>query len=83
LIARSRIYVDSIESAFNEAGDLLIPIAEGAIDRSRVGEIGAVLLGRISGRTDPKQTTVYKSLGHVSQDLIAAHTVYVRYTGRS
>ena len=46
------------ESAFNEAGDSLIPIAEGAIDRSRVGEIGAVLLGRISGRTDPKQTTV-------------------------
>jgi len=79
LIVRSRLYVDSIDSAFSEAGDILIPLAEGAITRSHVvGEIGALLLGRIDGRRDAREITVYKSLGLVAQDLIAAHAVYAR-----
>lgn len=79
LIARSRVFVDSLESAFTEAGDLLIPIAEGAIDRTHVvGEIGALLLGQIDGRTSKDEITTYKSLGLVAQDLVAAHAVYLR-----
>lgn len=79
LIARSRVYVDSAAGAFSEAGDILIPIAEGAIGRSHVvGEIGALLLGSIAGRSGPKDITVYKSLGSVAQDLVAAHLVYAR-----
>jgi ornithine cyclodeaminase len=81
LIAASRVYVDSLEAAFNEAGDLLIPLAEGAIERQHVvGEIGALLLGHIPGRTDAGQITVYKSLGHFSQDLYAAHAVHERHS---
>jgi len=79
VITRSRVYVDSLQSAFSEAGDLLIPIAEGAIDPSHiVGEIGALLLGRIAGRTNEDQVTVYKSLGLVAQDLVTAHALYTR-----
>jgi ornithine cyclodeaminase/alanine dehydrogenase-like protein (mu-crystallin family) len=79
LIARSRVYVDSNAGAFSEAGDILIPLAEGAIERSHVvGEIGALLLGRIAGRNGPAEVTVYKSLGSVAQDLVAAHLVYRR-----
>jgi len=79
LIVRSRVYVDSVTSAFSEAGDLLIPIGEGAIDRTHVvGEIGALLLGRVPGRIRPSDVTVYKSLGHIAQDLVAAHAVYTR-----
>ena len=79
LIQRSRVYVDSEASAFSEAGDILIPLAEGAIDRAHVvGEIGALLLGRILGRTSAAETTVYKSLGLVAQDIVAAHAVYER-----
>jgi alanine dehydrogenase len=77
LIARSRVYVDSIDSAFSEAGDILIPLQEGTIARSHViGEIGALLLERISGRRDAREITVYKSLGLVAQDLFAAYAVY-------
>jgi alanine dehydrogenase len=79
LIARARVYVDSNAGAWSEAGDLLIPLAEGAIDRTHVaGEIGALLLGRIAGRTRADEITVYKSLGSVAQDLVAAHLVYTR-----
>jgi ornithine cyclodeaminase len=77
LIKAARVYVDSLESGFSEAGDFLLPIQEGAIARSHVlGELGAVLAGRVTGRTSRDDITVYKSLGIVAQDLVAAHAVY-------
>ncbi|WP_339703833.1 ornithine cyclodeaminase family protein [uncultured Sphingosinicella sp.] len=78
LIAEGRIYVDSLASAFVEAGEILIPIDEGAIDRSHVvGELGAVLMRQIPGRQSDDEITIYKSLGIVAQDIIAAHAVYL------
>jgi ornithine cyclodeaminase/alanine dehydrogenase-like protein (mu-crystallin family) len=78
LVTRGRVYVDALASAFSEAGDILIPIEKGALARSHVvGEIGALLLGRVEGRATPAQITVYKSLGVVAQDLVAAHAVWV------
>jgi ornithine cyclodeaminase len=82
LVKRGRVYVDALVSAFSEAGDILIPIEAGAIAPSHVvGEIGALLLGRVEGRATPAQITVYKSLGVVAQDLVAAHAVWVAYAG--
>ncbi|HSN52805.1 MAG TPA: ornithine cyclodeaminase family protein [Woeseiaceae bacterium] len=78
-VRRSRVYVDRMESAMNEAGDLLIPIAAGAIGEAHVlGEIGAVLAGAVPGRTAASDITLYKSLGIVAQDLFAAARVYAR-----
>ena len=72
-IARARVFVDSRSGAAVEAGDLLLAVAEGAIDASHVkGEIGQVLCGTVEGRTSSAQLTVFKSLGHVAQDLVAA-----------
>jgi ornithine cyclodeaminase len=80
LIARSRVYVDLRDSARIEAGDLLIPLGEGAIAPDHVvGELGELLLGRIGGRRDDTEVTVYKSLGIVAQDLVAAHRAYERH----
>jgi ornithine cyclodeaminase len=79
LIQRSRVFVDSLASALSEAGDILIPIKEDAIDRSHViGEIGALLLGEIAGRRSKDEITVYKSLGVVAQDLFTAHAVHAK-----
>ena len=79
VIERSRVYVDLMESAMNEAGDLLIPIEEGAIDKRHIlGEIGQVLAGEVPGRTDESDITVYSSLGIVAQDLFAAARIYAR-----
>lgn len=78
-IRRSAVYVDLMESARNEAGDILIPIQEGAIGWDHVrGEIGAVLAGDIGGRSSPEQITLYKSQGITAQDLYAAELVYRR-----
>ena len=78
-VRRARVYVDLMESAMNEAGDLLIPIAEGAIGKAHIlGEIGQVLAGAVAGRTGDGDITIYKSLGIVAQDLFAAARIYAR-----
>ena len=43
--------------------------------------LSEVLLGRVAGRTDTTQLTLYKSLGHVVQDLAATACVHRRATG--
>jgi ornithine cyclodeaminase len=75
-VSRSRFFVDRLESALSEAGDFLIPRQEGAISDSHIlGELGDVLLGRVSGRRAPADVTVFKSLGLAVEDLAAAHHV--------
>ena len=77
LVAGSAVYVDLLESAINESGDVMIPVQEGRLDRGHIrGEIGQLLSGEIAGRTDPGQITLYKSLGNTAQDLYAAAHVY-------
>jgi alanine dehydrogenase len=76
-VQRARLYVDRRESTFHEAGDFLIPRAEGAIgDDHIVGEIGEVLLGKAPGRRGHDEITLFKSLGLAVEDLAAAHHIY-------
>ena len=78
-IRQARVYVDLVESTLNEAGDLLIPIGEGAINESHIlGEIGQVLSGAAPGRTGDSDIPLYKSLGIAAQDLFAAARIYAR-----
>ena len=75
-VARARLYVDRRESALHEAGDLLIPIEEGRLAESHiVGELGDLFLGRVPGRGDASEITLFKSLGVAIEDLAAAHHV--------
>ena len=83
LIARARVYVDSRAGALKEAGDILLPLREGAIDASHVaGELGELLLGRITGRRRPDDVTVFKSLGMAIEDVVAADLAVRRATDR-
>jgi len=45
-----------------------------------IGEIGDVLAARLEGRENDEQITLYKSLGHVAQDLAAV--AYLHERGR-
>lgn len=76
-VRRARFYVDTREGALREAGDFLIPRAEGAIgDDHIVGELGEVLTGRAPGRASPDEITVFESLGVGIYDVAAAHVVW-------
>ncbi len=72
-ILRARVFVEIREFALREAGDLLIPIAEGRVTAAHVvGEIADVLTGAVPGRQSASDITAYKSLGNVAQDLATA-----------
>lgn len=78
-VRRARLYVDRRESARNEAGDFLIPRAEGAIaDDHIVAELGEVLAGTAQGRRDANEITLFKSLGLAVEDIAAVRHVYTR-----
>ena len=79
LIRRSSVYVDLLASVKAEAGDIMIPVAEGAITMDHVvGEIGQLLDGSVRGRRDDTEITVFKSVGFAAQDLYAAASVLGR-----
>jgi ornithine cyclodeaminase/thiomorpholine-carboxylate dehydrogenase len=46
------------------------------IDPETATELGEVLLGRRPGRRDDAEVTVYKAMGHVVEDIVAAELVY-------
>ena len=77
LVVRSRFFVDSREGALSQGGEFLRARQAGLIDDSHiVAEIGEVLAGRVPGRRSADEITLYKSLGHVVQDLAAAWWLY-------
>jgi ornithine cyclodeaminase/alanine dehydrogenase-like protein (mu-crystallin family) len=77
LVARSRFIADSREGVLNQGAEFLRAKAAGLItDGHIVAEIGQVLAGDIEGRRSPEEITVYKSLGHIVQDLASAWALY-------
>jgi ornithine cyclodeaminase len=77
LVARSRFVADSREGVLNQGAEFLRAKAAGLVgDEHIVAEIGQVLAGDIQGRRLPEEITIYKSLGHIVQDLASAWALY-------
>ncbi len=78
-ITRCRIYVDTLEGALSEAGDLIQPINEGLISSEALeGELSDICRGTVVGRQDPTECTLFKSVGSAIEDLAAAELVWDR-----
>jgi len=72
-MAAARLFVDRRESALAEAGDLLIPMKEGAVKADHIqAELGEVIIGRDPGRRSPSELTLFKSLGLAVEDVASA-----------
>lgn len=81
LVARARYIADYRPGALAQGAELAIARTAGAVtDDHVVGEIGNVFAGSLVGRESEDQVTIYKSLGHVVQDLAAAAYVHARAT---
>jgi ornithine cyclodeaminase len=79
LVVRSRFIADSREGVLSQGAEFLRAKRAGLIDDSHiVAEIGQVLAGEIEGRRSAEEITVYKSLGHVVQDLASAWALHSR-----
>jgi alanine dehydrogenase len=83
LVKSARVFVDSRIGALAEAGDLVIPIKEGAIDASHIaGELGDVFGRRLDGRRTAAEITIFKSLGMAIEDVAAARLAWERAAER-
>ena len=63
-VARSLVFVDRRESALAEAGDILIPISEGAFTADHIrGDVGGLLTGSQQGRESSGDVTLLATDG--------------------
>ncbi|MFH1573778.1 MAG: ornithine cyclodeaminase family protein [Acidobacteriota bacterium] len=76
-VQKSRIVCDLTGACKAEAGDFIIPAERGEWSWDKVaGDLGDVILGKISGRNSPQDITLFKSVGLAVQDMSAARMVY-------
>jgi ornithine cyclodeaminase/alanine dehydrogenase len=75
-VKRARVVVDTYEGALSEAGDLLMPIKNGSVERSHiVADLHEIASGKKLGRSNPDQITLFKSVGCAVEDLVTAHLI--------
>jgi ornithine cyclodeaminase len=75
-VRRARVFIDT-DAALAEAGDLIDPIARGALRREVVaGSLFTLCRGETPGRRDAREITLFKSVGSALEDLAAAGLAY-------
>lgn len=77
LVTKSKVYADSYVNCFKEAGEVLVPIAEGAITKDHVvGELTEMCSGKVDLRESDDEITLFKSIGMALSDLVGAGAAY-------
>ncbi|MCP4325401.1 MAG: ornithine cyclodeaminase family protein [Alteromonadales bacterium] len=75
-VARARVFVDSLTNTINEAGELLIPIAEGNFRKDAIiAELADMCKKPELLRQSNDEITLFKSVGTAISDLVAAYQV--------
>ena len=76
IVAKSVVIVDSDESAFNEAGEIVLALEEGSIQPTHIYATIGELVSGVKPPPDEDQLTLFKSVGMALEDLIAANLAY-------
>jgi len=72
IFSMARVFVDDINQAAN-VGETEMPIKKSIITKeSIIGEIGEVILGKVTGRVSKDDITIFDSTGIAYQDLLTA-----------
>ncbi len=66
------VVVDTVATALKEAGDLLPLLEKGRLAERQLVELGDILIGRIPGRRQANDITLFESQGLAVQDLALA-----------
>ena len=76
-VVKSKIICDQKDACLAEAGDIQIPLEEGAMSEDDIyGEIGELVTGTKKGRESDEEITLFKSVGLSIQDISTAYHVY-------
>ncbi|MCO6476733.1 MAG: ornithine cyclodeaminase family protein [Phaeodactylibacter sp.] len=76
-IRRATVYVDTMEGARKETGDIVAPIRNGALRPEDIpGDLFSLCRQEVIGRQHPEEITLFKSVGHALEDLAAARLAW-------
>jgi ornithine cyclodeaminase/alanine dehydrogenase len=76
-LLRSKVVVDHAPACLAEAGDLILPMKEGAFTEEWIhASLGEIVVGGKPGRESAEEITLFKSVGLAVQDAAAAARVY-------
>ena len=76
-VANTAFFVDHVETIKIQGGEFRRALEAGVIKEDHIqAEVGEILLGRHPGRKFDEEITVYKSVGIVAYDLVAANAAY-------
>ena len=78
-VRAAKVVVDQRAACLAEAGDLVIPLAEGLFGPDHLyAELGEIAAGQRPGRANDTETTLFKSVGNAVQDAAVAARVLAR-----
>jgi ornithine cyclodeaminase/alanine dehydrogenase len=71
-----KIVIDAGSHVEHESGDVIDAIAQNKYERSRLFDLMDVVAGKVPGRDNEEQITLFKSVGTAIQDVMAGFAVY-------
>lgn len=79
-IIKSSVFLDTYQGGLKESGDILIPLTSGVLSREAVkADLFELCSASKMGRISNEEITLFKSVGHALEDLVAASFFYKVY----
>ena len=79
-ITQASVFVDTFQGGLKESGDIVIPIKNGILKEDAIkADLFQLCSNKHNGRTSKKEITVFKSVGHALEDLVAAGYFYNKF----
>lgn len=79
-LTKASVYIDTYQGGLKESGDIVIPLKSGVLKEEDIkGDLFGLCSSKSKGRNYPEEITVFKSVGHALEDLMAASYYYEQY----
>lgn len=79
-ISKASVFVDSLDG-LGESGDIVIPLENGTLKEQNIkGDLFSLTSKKTKGRASVEEITVFKSVGHALEDLVAATYYFEKFS---
>ena len=76
-VVNSRVFVDEMQQGWAEEGEIIMPLEAGVINQAHVvGDLGALVAGKVSAREADTRWTLFLSGGTGIEDVAVARRLY-------
>ncbi|MEC1715125.1 ornithine cyclodeaminase family protein [Schinkia azotoformans] len=80
VLKSDKVITEHVEGLWDSAGDIIIPFEKGLISKDKVnGTVGDVLTGKILGRENDQEITLYESVGSGVLDIALSIAIYEKF----